>query len=172
MATMPSSRPSASDFFNGLLVSVALRLNIEAMVCQTAISTLERIIRRGPDMDLREEKFRPLAGSEEIILRALLERDFPGHSELLQQLRGLQAKRVDAEGSLQFLVASDVRASVNRGVVVEARYADADTQGESGAHVNILLHVNEGKLSILEFYKDDGSMILQAPRVEVLQFFS
>jgi hypothetical protein len=123
-------------------------------------------------MNIQKNSFRQLRNEEEAILRKLLEIRFPGHDELVQQLFGLQVKSIDAEGSLQLLVAADIKAPIIRGVVAEARYADLDTQDESNAYVNILLHVNEGQLSMLEIYKDDHSKIIKRPNPNELHVFS
>ena len=123
-------------------------------------------------MNTQAKPFRQLRNYEEAILKKLLEVKFAGRDKLVQQLLGLQAKSIDAEGSLQLLVAADIKAAINRGVVAEARFADLDTQGEAGAHVNILLHVNDGKLSMLEIYKDDHSKILKRPNPNELHVFS
>jgi hypothetical protein len=121
---------------------------------------------------MHDAEFRPLSGGEMEILRKLLELNFAGRNELIHQLDGLLAKPIDTRGSLKLLVASADKAPVSRGVVAEARYADLDTKGDAGAHVNILLHVADGKLHMLEIYKDDGSQILKAPTPDEFQLFS
>jgi hypothetical protein len=123
-------------------------------------------------MNTQEQGFRPITVAEKAILEKLLQVNFPGHDELAQQLADLKAKQIDAQGSLRFLVAGGASASISRGVAVEARYSDLDTKGEAGVHVNVLLHVADGKLSILGIYKDDGSRILRAPDPSKFQFFS
>ncbi|HTH48901.1 MAG TPA: hypothetical protein VMB21_15410 [Candidatus Limnocylindria bacterium] len=122
-------------------------------------------------MNAHEEKFRPVTTTEKAVLGKLLEAKFPGWDILAQQLVGLQGKQIDAEGSLRLLVTTAAAAPVS-GVVVEARYPDLDTKSDVDAHVNILLHVAAGKLSVLEIYKDDGSTILKAPNPTELQLFS
>jgi hypothetical protein len=123
-------------------------------------------------MSTQREEFRPLTSSEKAILEKLLETSFPGRDELAQQLRGLQAKQIDDEGSLKLLVTTKSKANVAQGVVSEAKYPDLDTKGEAGAHVNLLLHVADGKLSMLEIYKDDQSKILKKPNPHEFQLFS
>jgi hypothetical protein len=123
-------------------------------------------------MSACEQAFRPIAAAEKAILDRLLEANFPGRDELVGQVTGLQAKCVDAQGSLRLSPTTGVAAPISRGVAVEGKYADADTKGEAGAHVNILLHVADGKLSMIEIFKDDGSAILKAPNPTELRLFS
>ena len=40
-----------------------------------------------------------------------------------------------------------------------------------GPHVNVLLHVAENRLAMLEIYKDDGSPIKKRPVAESLIFY-
>jgi tetratricopeptide (TPR) repeat protein len=75
-------------------------------------------------------------------------------------LEGLLAKTIDEEGSLLLKVQSDSRTPQRCQVPVEARCPDTDTRSEPDPHLNLLLHVVEGKLFELEIYKDDSSPIL------------
>lgn len=123
-------------------------------------------------MTMTNAAFRPLLASEEEILRKLLSLKFAGCDELAKQLDGLLAKPTDAQGSLEFRVTSPVTAAVSRGVVAEARYADTEDVKEGAPHVNVLLHAAEGKLRMLEVYKDDSSPILKRPSPESFKLFS
>lgn len=119
-----------------------------------------------------DREFRPLTTHEKAILEKLLSTDFRGRDELLQQLVGLQAMQLDIAGSLRFRVSGGGSALISRGVAVEAKYPDLDTKSEVGPHVNVLLHVTDGKLSMLEIYKDDGSRILSLPKPSEFKVFS
>ena len=123
-------------------------------------------------MSANDENFRRLTPAEQAILGKLLELSFPGRDELASQLVDLNAKPTDAQGSLRLQVTKGRVAHLNKGVAVEARYPDLGKEGEVGAHVNVLLHVANGKLSMLEIFKDDGSAILKAPDPAEFQLFS
>lgn len=119
-----------------------------------------------------ETEFRPITDSERSIFLKLLELDFPGRDELKAQLEGLLAKTIDEDGSLMLKVHSDSRTSQKCRVPVEARCPDADTPNEGGPHIQLLLHVVEGKLFELEIYKADSSPILQRPHPSKFWLFS
>jgi hypothetical protein len=116
--------------------------------------------------------YTPINAEQRAILRKLLEKRIPGRDDLLRQLSGLEAINIDSQGSLRFRVMADSVAPIKRGVVAEARYADSDTKDKSSPHVNLLLHVVDGKLSILEVYKDDSTKILKPPDANNLWVFS
>lgn len=122
---------------------------------------------------MANDKFRPLTSEERRILEKLLSLDFVGRKELMQQLPGLlvRDKKVDNEGSIEFEVNSNVRAPVG-GMVAEGRCPDINTSEANPAYINLLLHVRDGRLWLLEFYKDDSSQILQRPDPEKLDLFS
>jgi hypothetical protein len=113
--------------------------------------------------------FRALTRTETAVLEKLLEHRFPGRDALYHQLAGLRAKEIDANGSLRFQVTANTTTPIRRSVVAEVRYPDLDTKNESDPHVNILLHVLDGKLSIMEIYKDDGSTIMRRPDPSLLR---
>ena len=115
--------------------------------------------------------FHPLTAEQLAILEALLVKSFPGRDELAEQLVDLQAEELDAQGSLRFQVTGGPTAIVDKRVVVDARYSDLDTHGDSTPYVNVLLHVVDGRLFILEVYKDDGSPVLKAPTPSELQIY-
>jgi hypothetical protein len=106
-----------------------------------------------------EQNFRPLRNLERKLFERLFEKEFPGRTELNEQLVGLQAKIIDDDGSLALKVAVPIRAVVSQRVPIEGRYSDYDTQPGLGPFVNILLHVVDGLMVELEIYKDDGSPI-------------
>lgn len=111
--------------------------------------------------------FRPITDREKHLLEKLLGVDFIGHKKLLQQLPGLLARPTDDTGTVE-LKANAGPASPRDGCVVEARFRD----GMPGnAAVAILLHVKEGRLWLLEVYKEDGSPILKEPTADQLRDF-
>lgn len=121
----------------------------------------------------QRDSYRPLSENERRILDKLMTLDFIGRAELMQQLSGLLVKEkgIDREGSIEFEVRSTIRAPAD-GMVVEGRCPGITTSKESPAEINVLLHVRDGKLWLLEVYKDDGSNILQRPNPEKFALFS
>jgi uncharacterized protein DUF6984 len=118
-----------------------------------------------------ESVYRPLTPEEHAIFRRLLDRQFAGRDQLMQQLEGLLVRQIDAEGSLELNVSAPVRAEVKERVPTEAFYKDADPESEGGPRVHVLLHVVDGRMVELEIYKDDGSTIEMAPSADRLEFF-
>jgi hypothetical protein len=118
-----------------------------------------------------EQEYRPPTVSERQILDRLLEVNFPGRDSLVQQLEGLLVKQINGEGCLSLNVISTARANLPNGVAVEGRYSDSDAVDSWEPRVNLLLHVVNGLLKLLEVYKDDSSRIRRAPNPEELQLF-
>lgn len=110
------------------------------------------------------QDYRPLTPLEREILHLLFRKDFPGKKELIEQIENIQVKVIDENHSLSFLVSSNSRASIKRGIPTEARMKDED-----GIFINVLLHVVDGKLNELEIYKDDGSQIRKKVDPAVLE---
>ena len=123
-------------------------------------------------MSIPGKDFRPLTGVEAAIIERLLGHDFVGRVELLQQLVGLEASAIDGSGSLWLKATHGERAPIRSTPAVEARYPDLDASDEFGSCVNVLLHVKEGYLSMLEMYKDDGSKIMRVTVPEDCWMFS
>jgi len=99
--------------------------------------------------------WRPLSDTERKVLARLLDVDFPGKGELLEQARELRARTLDAEGGIALLpAASAPAAEVVRRIPVEAEFEDFD-----GTTVHMLLHVVGGFLNELEIYRDDSGSI-------------
>jgi len=115
---------------------------------------------------------RPLKADEASLLKKLLEKDFPGRDQLLDQLQDVLVTELDDEGSLSLKVGASVPAPVNCRVPVEARYADMDSDPEAGPHVHVLLHVVDGRMAELEIYKDDSSPIKKRPAAKDLEVFT
>lgn len=99
---------------------------------------------------------------ERRLIEKLLSVDFPGRDDLRRQMDTAEVSDIDEVGSLHFLV-SGPSATVARRVVAEAYYYDKQAVDFDPA-VHIILHVVDGKLHELEFYKDDGSSIERLPR--------
>lgn len=113
-------------------------------------------------------EFRSPTDNEIELLTYLLDRSFPGSEELLNQARSCLVREVaeytDSNLSLEFALPAEAPAShVRRRIPVEASYLDA-----SGGRVHILLHVVEGRLSELEFWRDDGANIASRPLLSQL----
>ena len=111
-----------------------------------------------------EVKWRPLAGDERSVLLRLLSAEFAGKKQLLEQATGASARTLDDDGSIALLPrAGTAVARVERRVPVEA-YSDE----AAGPHVHVLLHVVDGFLNELEFYRDDGAPVQHPIRPDTL----
>jgi hypothetical protein len=119
-----------------------------------------------------ETEFRPISDFERSIILRLLELDFPGNDALKEQVRGLEAKCVDHEGSLELNVSSDIIANIPANPAVEGYYADGEQKNPFGPYVRILLHIRNGKMWLMEIYKDDGTEIKRQPSPAELELFS
>ena len=103
-----------------------------------------------------EEPFRNLTRPELDTLRRLREEPFDGREELVRQLEGAQVRRIDQNGSLAFRVTGPTARIYTR-VPVEGEAADGDVP------VHVLLHVVDGRISELEFYRNDLSAVVDFP---------
>ena len=99
---------------------------------------------------------RNLEQRERQIIDLLLSANFPGKHELKQQLKDCTVKVLDDEGSLEFFVKSSPKSKVIRRIPIEAQVMDKD-----GIFIHILLHVVNGFVKELEFYKENGDPIVQ-----------
>lgn len=102
--------------------------------------------------------FREMNAQERELVSRLLEVNFPGRDEIAQQLKVAKVRAADADGCIQFYVEGDMKAPVVQTVPVEAEAEDED-----GMDIHALLHVNEGKIKELEFFKGDSSPIKRMP---------
>lgn len=102
--------------------------------------------------------YRNLVDWEELLIGRLLAVDFPGRTEVAEQLHDCSVKTIDQEGSLSFQIRSKTLAPVEKRVPVEAEAKDTD-----GQTVHALLHVAKGRAVELEIYKEDGSPVQQLP---------
>jgi len=111
---------------------------------------------------MTQESFRPLSDYEKAVLERLFEVDFSGRSELKEQALDAQGSLIrgtnDNYGSINIRTSSDRRADVKDRVPVIGM-----TKDEGGGHVEILLHVIDGKINELEFVRMDGDRWLDDP---------
>jgi hypothetical protein len=107
--------------------------------------------------------FRPLNADEMELLKKLLDHDFPGRDVLRRQLSSVTGRQVDENGSIELKTAENERAEVQSASPTEGTCADID-----GVPIAVMLHVKEGKLHLLEIFKEDGSEIQRAPKAETL----
>ena len=106
-------------------------------------------------------EFRPPNLLERAVLDRLLDEPFPGRDEISEQLEGCSVQTIDEEGSVRLMPRKHIKAEVLQSVPTEAEAEDLD-----GMTIHALLHVKEGVANLLEFYKDDGSPIVQLPDPE------
>lgn len=120
---------------------------------------------------MSDADFRPLSEWETGVLDRMLQVKFSGREQLLSQRDGLMAKTLDENGSLRFKVQSSKISPVN-GLVVEGRFPDFENSAASAPAVNVLLHVKEGRLWMLEVYREDGAKISARPDPKRLVTFT
>lgn len=112
---------------------------------------------------------RELNEFERMLLDKLLSASFTGAQELRKQAASIRGFVVDGNGSLALTVSIDQRASVTSRIPVEAAARDYD-----GTLIHAVLHVRDGRLVELEFYRDAPGEIVRMPRIdewEVNRFF-
>lgn len=105
-------------------------------------------------------EYRKLSSYEQDLLLHLLNTEFPGHMDLLSMLPNLEAKNIDENGSLELKCFANTKANIIKRVPVEAEALDTDE-----IIIHVLLHVIDGVPAELEFYKEDGSLIIKHPPV-------
>ena len=110
---------------------------------------------------------RPLSSSERRLLQKMLSCNFPGNTVLYSQLDNLRVTQLDSSGCLALEPTILNRAKVSARVPVEATCADVD-----GVLIHVELHVVEGLLYGLEFYKEDGTEVKVVPPAESIELFS
>ena len=114
------------------------------------------------------EPFREMQPREWELIRRLLSPAFPGRDELSQQLETAKVRVIDEEGSLEFLICSDVKADHAKYVVpTEGEYEDCDA-----ITVHVLLHLAGDKAKELEFFKENGSCVQSWPEAESVRVFA
>jgi hypothetical protein len=117
---------------------------------------------------MMQAPFRPLSDYERAVIQRLFEVDFPGREELKDQASHAEASLITGTGDNFGSV--NIRTSSDRIAVVENRVPVVGmTKDEEGGHIEILLHVIEGKLNELEFVRMDGAPMVGLPRLDIMQ---
>jgi len=117
---------------------------------------------------MNTEPFREMQPRERELIHKLLEPNFPGRDELLQQLETAKVRTIDVNGSLQFLISSSTKADHVKYVVpVEGEYEDLD-----GMTVHVLLHMAGDKAKELEFFREDGLPVQSWPDSHSIRVFA
>ena len=112
--------------------------------------------------------FRELTTNERALILKLLEPVFPGRDELFLQIETAKARTIDENGSLEFLISSDVSLDrVKYGIPVEGEYEDTD-----GITVHLLLHVLSDKVKELEVFREDNTNVLEIADVNKVRVFA
>jgi hypothetical protein len=113
-----------------------------------------------------ETSFRQLDANEMELIEKLLSREFPGRDALRLQLSSVAGRQIDDNGSLELRPKEDNPAETELGCPTEGTCADID-----GGLIAVLLHVKNGKMRLLEIFKEDGSEIQRAPDAENLAVY-
>ncbi|MGC2330288.1 MAG: hypothetical protein WA581_02445 [Candidatus Acidiferrales bacterium] len=96
--------------------------------------------------------------AERLLLKRLLDADFPGRSELAPLLQRVLVRTIDEDSGLELQTQAEGKAPVVKRVPVEAEAKDTD-----GVMIHMLLHVVEGKPVELEFFREDGATVKRMP---------
>lgn len=107
---------------------------------------------------MTKEDFRAPTSDERKLIRALMQADFEGVTEIRAQLESCDVRKIDTEGSLELRVRDPRKASVRFRVPVELAGRDTDGYG-----IHVLLHVVDGICKEIEIYKDTSADILNWP---------
>ena len=113
-----------------------------------------------------ETSFRQLAANETTLLEKLLAHEFPGRDALRRQLPFVVARQIDEHGCLELRYEGDGLAETELGCPTEGTCEDID-----GGLIAVMLHVKDGRMRLLEIFKQDGSEILRAPTGEDLEAY-
>jgi hypothetical protein len=100
------------------------------------------------------------------LLEKLLSREFPGRDALKLQLSSVTGRKIDGNGSLELRPGRDNPAETELGCPTEGKCADLD-----GVSIAVLLHVKDGRMRLLEIFKEDGSELLSAPNAQALEVY-
>lgn len=114
-----------------------------------------------------DHQFREMNSSERALMSRLFEEPFPGAEQLVDQIENCLVRSIDENGSLDFIVPLNQKATVRNSVPVEAEAEDVD-----GVTIHILLHVIGGIARGIEVYKEDLSRVIQFPAPAELRLFS
>ena len=113
-----------------------------------------------------ETTFRQLQANEMRLLEKLLDHEFPGRDVLRVQLSSVTARQIDENGSLELSYGGASLADMVMACPTEGTCTDID-----GGEIAVLLHVKNGRMCLLEMFKEDGSAILRAPTADVLSSY-
>ena len=113
-----------------------------------------------------ETTFRQLQANEMRLLEKLLDHEFPGRDALRVQLSSVTARQIDENGSLELRYGGDSLTDTDFGCPTEGTCTDTD-----GGKIAVLLHVKNGRMRLLELFKQDGSTILRAPTADALSAY-
>jgi hypothetical protein len=100
------------------------------------------------------------------LLEKLLDHEFPGRDALRLQLSSVTGRQTDENGTLELSYEGDNLAEMLRGCPTEGTCPDID-----GGVIAVLLHVKNGRVHLLEIFKEDGSKILRPPTAEGLSAY-
>ncbi len=100
-------------------------------------------------------QFRSLNNYERKVLSKMLQEEFPGRREIIEQVSCSKVRLIsgtnDNYGSIKFSTESDIYAQVRDRVPVIGTMKD-----KANGSVEVLLHVVAGKIDELEFIRMDG----------------
>jgi hypothetical protein len=113
-----------------------------------------------------ETNFRQLTAAEMGLLEKLLAHEFPGGDDLRRQLLSATARQTSEDGTLELRYEGDGLAEIELGCPTEGTCDDID-----GGVITVMLHVKNGRMRLLEIFKEDGSKILRAPTGETLKAY-
>lgn len=112
-----------------------------------------------PSDPLPDGIFRPLSDEQSELLGVLLRADFPGRDALREQVPTAHVRLIDFDGGLEFAPSQRPQAVVNVRVPVEGQATDLD-----GMTIHILLHVVDGLMKELEFFREDLQPVKRMPK--------
>jgi hypothetical protein len=113
-----------------------------------------------------ETNFRPLDVHEIALLKKLLDHDFQGRDALRIQLSSVTGRQTDEHGCLELRTEEAIEADTEIGSPTEGRCEDID-----GGVIVVMLHVKNGRMHLLEIFKENGSEIQRAPTAEGLSAY-
>jgi hypothetical protein len=92
----------------------------------------------------------------------------PNGAEYAEQLKRARVSQWAGDRSIQFEVGEDVASLGNKTGKLPA---EGEFNDEDGVSISVLLHVRNGRLSVLEIFKVDGSDVIKMPPLESLTLF-
>jgi hypothetical protein len=94
----------------------------------------------------------------------ILDAKFPSDSALRERMSKAVVRSIDEDGSLEISVADGPRAEVAHRIPVEAVAMDSD-----GMPIHILVHVVDGMLQELEYFREDSRPVQHPPAAKDLR---